>query len=65
MSRLRDFAERVYRKEHPHHGPYGSRPELSDLWPADQDAYVRRIEGILDEQLRQAIEDGRSIAPYD
>ena len=65
MSRLRDFAESVYRKEHPAHGPYGRRPELSNLWPADQDAYVRGIERILDEQLRRAIEDGRSIGPYD
>jgi hypothetical protein len=64
VSRLRDIAERVYRKENPGSGPYGARPQLSDLWPADQEAYVRRVERILDEQLQQAIADGRSREQY-
>jgi hypothetical protein len=40
-----ELAERLFRAEHPRlfpFSPYGRSPQLSDLWPADQEAWVRR-----------------------
>lgn len=40
-----EFAERLYRREHPKlfpHSPWERQSRLSDLWECDQQKYVRR-----------------------
>lgn len=55
MKSIREIAEQTYRKEHPRmfpHSPWERQMELSDLWPRDQDAYVKRVEQIVIEAIK-------------
>jgi hypothetical protein len=47
MGKVQEKAEEIFRREHPgaHWSiPWGHRPKLSDLWPCDQEEYVKRAE---------------------
>lgn len=51
MSRVRELAEKLFDAEQgPNpfpYSPWGRRPQLSDLWPCDQEKYIRMAEAAL------------------
>ena len=47
---VRRAAEELFRREHPKScpwSPWERQMELRDLWPADQEAYIRRVEQMI------------------
>jgi hypothetical protein len=50
MGAARKRAEEIFRREHPNRFPfcpYARAPQLSDLWPCDQEKYIERAEAEL------------------
>lgn len=49
MSRVREMAEKLFATEHRSvpYCPYAARRQLSDLWPCDQEKYIRMAEAAL------------------
>lgn len=51
MSKVREMAEKLFAAEqgpNPHpYSPYAIRQQLSDLWPCDQEKYIRMAESVL------------------
>lgn len=51
MSEVKKMAEKLFRAEQgpPEfpYSPWGRRPQLSDLWPCDQEKYIRMAEAAL------------------
>lgn len=51
MGEVRELAERLFDAEQgPNpfpYSPYGRRSQLSDLWPVDQERYIRMAESVL------------------